>query len=162
MLSTSAATGFTLIELLVVIAIISVTLAVVGPRLAQRMEGAALHGAAVDLQTLAKAGRGYAVVTGGTAVLLLGAEGREIRLVADKTSATETRQRALAPARELPGGVSVRLRRTSRDIVREHRIHFRPDGSSDAAELVLRDGKGGEMRMELLGPVGRFRIVQQP
>ncbi len=159
---TSAADGFTLIELLVVIAIISVTLAVVGPRLAQRMEGAALHSATADLQTLAKAGRGYAVVTGRTVVLLLSAEGRKIGLVANKTSAADTQQTALIPVRGLPEGVSVRLRSTSRDTAREQRIHFRPDGSTDAGELILRDGKGGEMRMEMLGPVGRFRVVQQP
>ena len=156
------APGFTLIELLVVIAIMTVTLAVVGPRLAGRMEGAALRDGAADLQTLANSGRGRAALTGRPVALLLSADGRRIRLVGEQTKGGGPSWEALTRTRSLPQGVEARLSRANRPEAARATISFQPDGSVEAAELVLRDQRGEELRMETVPALGRLRVTAQP
>jgi general secretion pathway protein H len=145
--------GFSLLELMVVIAIMGVTLAVVAPRLANRVEGAALHNAAAELQSLAKAARGFAVLEGGSVQLALSASGGEARL--------EREGAPLMAPRRLPPGVQARFAPEQTN-VREGSggsLAFHPDGSADAGIVALVDTAGGQLQLRAIGPLGRLRTV---
>ena len=155
------AEGFTLLELLVVIAIISVTLAVVGPRLAGRMEGAGLRDGASDLQVLAKAGRARAALTGKPVALAISSDGKRFRLLAGATE--DGPWEAVTPARALPDKVQVKL--LGPEVQRagaQPLIRFLPDGSADEAALLLRDAGGDQVRLEMAQALGRLQLVAQP
>jgi general secretion pathway protein H len=145
--------GFSLLELMVVIAIMGVTLAVVAPRLANRVEGAALHNAAAELQSLAKAARGFAVLEGGSVQLALSAAGGEARL--------EREGAALMAPRHLPSGVQARFKPEHGDGPDGSggSLAFHPDGSADAGILTLVDSGGAELQLRAVGPLGRLRTV---
>ncbi len=156
------ASGFTLLELIVVLLIISVMMAVVAPRLAGRSQAATLRGAGHDLQTLATAARARALLSGRSVALLLGDNG-ELRLVSQSATGTDTDSNAgtdMVPRRRLPQGVSVRfIPEGDSDAAL---IRFHPDGSADGGELSLQGRSGGELRMQLVAPLGRLRLATAP
>ena len=145
--------GFSLLELMVVIAIMGVTMAVVAPQLANRIEGAPLNNVAAQLQSLAKAARGFAVLEGDTVHLALAPSGRELRV--------QRADQALMPSRRLPPGVVVRFEPESGSSQAEtgRTLGFHPDGSSDAGILDLRDAGGGQLRLRSIGPLGQLRLT---
>ena len=152
--------GFTLIELMVVIAVIGITLSVVGPRLAGRMEGAALDSTGHVLQVLARSARAHAVLSGQAVDLQLGRSGQVAKLVGGHGEDQASESKDLTPPHRFVEGVRVGFRPEGDAAQAANRIRFRPDGSADSGQIVLRDAKGGVMQLRVEGPVGRISLVR--
>ena len=173
--------GFTLIELMVVIVLISILTAMIIPEMRGTFQDALLRSTArklVDILTLANS---RAITTGTLHVVQLDLRGGRYRIAKGARGAEEIGN---AAAQEVSGGqgdidsrISVRVRKVadgpdeesepvsesqkgSEKPVPDGDISFYPDGTADAAEILLRDRDGFRLALRINSATSRVQIVE--
>jgi type II secretion system protein H len=173
--------GFTLIELMVVIVLISILTAMIIPEMRGTFQDALLRSTArklVDVLTLANSS---AITTGAPRVVQLDIRGGRYRI---EGSSKESERTAASSTREITGGqgnidsrISVRVRKIEEEPdeesepvseppkepekpAREGDISFYPDGTADAAEIMLRDRDGFRLALRVNPATSRVQIVE--
>ncbi len=180
-----AARAFTLIELMVVVVLIGIMTAMIVPEMRGTFDDALLRSTArqlVDTFTVA-----YSRAVTLSQIHRVNIDSSTGRFRIESRAVEEGRLRGFLPVRDLPGGegqldrrISVTVREPSEMPAEElepsagpksgeatedskterSMIVFNPDGTADAAEVVLRDREGFQLALRINPATGRVRIME--
>ena len=176
--------GFSLVELMVVIVLIAIMTAVILPEMRGTYENALLRSTSRKLVSVFHLAYSQAVSINQLHRVRF--DPKEGRFFVERRLRDEELRGGFAPVRNLPGGegkwdthISIQLRRPDEDSSRPlheevaplaeaearrqnggEAIAFYPDGTADAAEVVLRDREGFRLALRINPTTARVRIVE--
>lgn len=170
--------AFTLIELMVVLTLIGILSAMILPEMRGSMEEAALRSASREFVEVLGMAHSRAISTLRThRVRWIASEHRYV-LEAEEESEGRAASRGFAPLREVQGSqgtlnhrITVEVRSGDRDRTsasagasgetapHDGTLAFRPDGTADAAEILLEDRDGFRIALRLQGATARVKLV---
>lgn len=127
--------GFTLLELLLVLAILALGVALVLPSLSGPLASARFRQGGAEFRAAMVQARSHAAASGRTRVVRIDLGTGEYGIPSDNVD------------RVLPEGVRVSAVKAAGETIERGvaELRFFPDGSADAAEVVLADGGGGRI-----------------
>jgi len=149
--------GFTLFELVLVLLLISLAAALVAPR-AVSLSERRMEASARDMHAMARRARSVAVTRGITARMNFDAEAGSfwLEIEEDPFEAPGVFERAWGAWGEgmrLGEGVSFAE-------PPPESVLFKPDGSAQDSLVVITDGEGGRIGLEIRGATGLSRVVE--
>jgi len=141
--------GFTLIELVVVLALIAILTAVILPEMRGTFEETVLRSTARTLVSACNTAGSRAVATGTAHQLVIDAAANRYRIQPNRSAASPVARTSSGDSETRDSGpldprvvVEVRREESIGPDGAAHAVEFRPDGTADAAEFVLRDRAG--------------------
>ncbi len=147
--------GVTLLELLLVMMIIFILAGVVAPRFSDFFPALQVRKTADQLFAWTLKARAEAAVTGARQRLVLNTAARTIRLEAELRPLNEPGRFNLRGRSEETWPRDVTLRFSSGVAAGDLTLEFRPDGSSEDAEIEIVNDRGDRASVRVDGPTGR-------
>lgn len=166
-----AARAFTLVELMMVLVIMAMLSAMIVPSMSVALRGKGAIGTSRKMKDMLHFGYISAVSRRRAVVFHLDTERRRCRVTLKKASLpwhedeTETRTEILAEM-QWPRGTDVTFNRYETETLTTapenvETLTFRSDGTTDDAEIILRDEGGKGSRIEVLGATGEITAEEE-
>jgi type II secretion system protein H len=163
--------GFTLVELMIVLALIGIFTGLMVANMRGTYEDALLRSTARKIISTAALANSKAITLGHAYSLLIDSSGGSLRLLAQGVSEPVQEEK-------LDARIQIEVRKSvpqTEDDAEEQQgpplereappdqlenIHFLPDGTADAREILLRDRMGVELLLQINPITARLRIVE--
>jgi prepilin-type N-terminal cleavage/methylation domain-containing protein len=155
----SHSVGFTLIELILVMVILTVVAGMAAPSLRGLWASSGQDNAAAQMVALANWARGQAVNEGRVYRLNIDEGKREYWLTCQEAEEFVELGSDFGRVFSLPEEVEVRVERDDRG--EGAWIEFCPNGRSEVATIVLKGGRGTEVRVGCLSPTELFKVLEE-
>lgn len=156
--------GFTLVELMVVIALIAILTAMILPEMRGTFEDAVLRATARKLVSAMNLAHSRAVSLQQVHRIVFDAGAGQFTV---ERAARGEEGRGYVALTDVPGGggqldkrINIDVRRNSE--AERHIVAFYPDGTSDAAQIVLRDREGFQLGLRLNSITARVSVEELP
>jgi len=149
--------GFTLLELVLVMLIMCTVLGMAAPSLRGFFASRKTADAATQIVALTQLARSLAVCEGRLYRLNVDCESGSYWLTAQRFGAFERVKRDYGRTFLLPDGTACELERDD-DVASRDYIQFYPDGSQDAATIVLADRQGSTLAIACPSPAESFSV----